>query len=61
MNIFRRIYENQKKKCFEVHKNSKGVCYGLVGGDRHSDYTMYCCIGCPYHTFYKEDANNENT
>ena len=24
-----------------------GLCGGLVGGDKHSDYLQYNCIDCP--------------
>jgi hypothetical protein len=25
-----------------------GLCGGLLGGDKHSDYVQYECIDCPY-------------
>ena len=47
------------KNCYENYKNKDGICYGMVGGDKFSDYTCYSCIGCPYHTlFYSKGENN---
>lgn len=50
------LKEKLKKRCYEEHKNKDGICYGLVGGDCHTDYLQYACIGCPYYTYYKEDS-----
>lgn len=25
-----------------------GMCCGLVGGDRHTDYLSYECVSCPH-------------
>ena len=41
------------KNCYETYKNKDNICYGMVGGDKFSDYTCYSCIGCPYHTPFR--------
>jgi len=44
--------------CFNEHKNDKGICYGLYGGDKFSDNLSYSCIDCPYHTPFVSDCEN---
>lgn len=41
-----------KDKCFEENKNEKGICYGLYGGDRGTEYHCYQCADCPHLTIY---------
>ena len=35
------------KKCYLEHQDIDGKCYGLVGGDKSTNYLQYSCIGCP--------------
>lgn len=55
MRLLDKLKERQKQrkdKCYEEHKDSQGKCYGLLGGDRSTDYYAECCVGCKYLTIY---------
>ena len=55
--LFQRIKECfliDKDKCFEENKNEKGICYGLYGGDRGTEYHCYDCVDCPHLTIYSK-------
>lgn len=40
--------KRHKNKCFEENKSEDGKCYGLLGGDRSTDYLTFCCLGCEH-------------
>lgn len=59
MNIFKDIIEFAKKHSAEKHKQcykkygkGNGVCHGIYGGDRYTEYLSYGCIGCEYWECY---------
>lgn len=41
-----RNYHMTKKRYLE-HQDTDGKCYGLVGGDKLTNYLQYSCTGCP--------------
>lgn len=49
-----------KDKCFEENKNEKGICYGLYGGDKWSEYHCYQCMDCPHLTIYMKNAETNS-
>ena len=61
MNVLKGLVERvrkrnatKRKKCYEEHGNKDGTCYGLVGGDRYTEYVQYGCISCKYWQYYKK-------
>ena len=40
--------DTTRKKCYEENGNKDGTCYGLVGGDKDTEYVQYGCINCKY-------------
>lgn len=59
MNIFKDIIQFIKKRnaekrkiCYKEHCNKKGICHGVYGGDRYTEYLSYGCIGCEYWKCY---------
>ena len=57
----RHLLDVGNEKCFEKHKNSDGVCYGLMGSNRNTEYLSESCIGCKYHTMPQETYRKENS
>ena len=47
-----------RKKCYDEHGNKDGTCYGLVGGDRYTEYVQYGCIGCKYWQYCERGNDN---
>lgn len=48
-------YQWSKNACYnEMEKQGIaifGMCSGLAGGDKFTDYLQYSCIDCPYFSF----------
>ena len=40
--------KRRRDKCFAENKSTDGNCYGLLGGDRTTDYLAFCCLGCEH-------------
>ena len=47
-----KMLDMDNNECYENHKNENGICYGLVGGTKSTDYLAEHCIGCKHHTFF---------
>ncbi len=56
--FFKQKKKKSQEQCYNEHKNDKGICYGAYGGDSHTEYLSYGCIGCPYHTPYFREVEN---
>ena len=46
------IYFFSYEKCFKEKEYEGhaafGLCSGMAGGDKETDYLSYCCISCPH-------------
>lgn len=47
------LYQVHQQKCYEENGNKDGTCYGLVGGDKDTEYVQYGCINCEYWRYYE--------
>ena len=56
--VIKELFVIDKDKCFEENKNEEGVCYGLAGGDKWSEYHCYQCLDCPHLTIYTVNHND---
>ena len=48
----KKFFDIGNDRCFEEHKNADGICYGLMGGDRNTDYLAETCVSCKHHTMF---------
>lgn len=57
-------YQMSKEACYDVMEErgiaSFGMCNGVVGGDRYTEYLSYQCVDCPYHVFVKKKKELNN-
>lgn len=56
MNIFQIVKEFfSKNQCYKQREKEGtaifGMCGGLVGGDKATDYLQYSCVDCKYYNF----------
>ena len=57
--LIKRIkYSFSRESCYKEMEKQRiavfGMCGGLVGGDRYTNYLQYDCVDCPYYVGYKE-------
>ena len=50
------------EKCYKTMESQgiavSGMCKGVTGGDRFTDYLSYKCVDCPYLTLSDGSENN---
>lgn len=56
-------YRMSRDHCYKMMEDRGiavfGMCGGVVGGDRYTEYLSYECVDCPYHVFVdKKELNN---
>lgn len=44
------LYHFSREHCYNMRKDIFGMCHGVVGGDKYTDYLSYSCVDCPYFT-----------
>lgn len=65
--MFKKLFRKIKKyfsheRCYKTMETQGiavfGMCKGITGGDRFTDYLSYQCVDCPYSILADRSENN---